>query len=390
MGAPYDVSVCKQIQNTWLAPRCGAALPLAPMFGSHAMNRPLTPHPPLSVQRGSSLAGKAYWAMVQRVALTAAAIDVAYIALFVWLGSLPLAMVNVVSIAMYLGAYRLIQSRRNTPALVLIWLEVIGHSALGSLLIGWESGFHYYLLLFIPAIVIANTRGFAAPVVLALLLYYLGLQALCDRFAPLAPLPAMSVKIVNWVHICLVFAMSAALAGFYRRTILIAESRLRKQATQDPLTGLNNRSHFDALAAQALARSLAEGTPVAVLLCDVDHFKRINDQHGHAVGDEVLVAMARVLAGSLRNEDVLARWGGEEFLALMPGCPLDQAAATAERIRAAIEAAPLDVGQGPVALTMSFGVAQVHGAEDLQAAIARADRALYRSKHAGRNRVSMT
>eukprot|EP01030_Chromulinospumella_sphaerica_P000064 gene64-67_t len=247
--------------------------------------------------RGSSLAGKAYWAMVQRVALTAAAIDAGYILLFLWLGSMPLAAINVLSIAMYLGAYRLIQKRYNTAALALIWLEVIGHSALGSLLIGWDSGFHYYLLMFIPAIVIANTRGYATPMVLALLAYYLGLHMLSDAVGPLDPLPAQSVKIVNWVHICVVFAMSAALSAFYRRTILIAEARLRN--------------------------------------------------------------------------------------------PLDAARATAERIRAAVAQAPLSVGPEPIALTLSFGVAQVHGSDDLQAAIARADQALYAAKHAGRNRVQL-
>ncbi len=354
-----------------------------------AMTPSNAPRPPLEPQRGSSLAGKAYWAMVQRVALTAAAIDAGYILLFLWLGSMPLAAVNVLSIAMYLGAYRLIQKRYNTAALALIWLEVIGHSALGSLLIGWESGFHYYLLMFIPAIVIANTRGYAAPMVLALLAYYLGLHMLSDAVGPLDPLPEQGVKIVNWVHICVVFAMSAALSAFYRRTILIAEARLRKQATRDPLTGLANRSHFDAQATEALERSQRSGVPVTLMLCDVDHFKRVNDQYGHAVGDQVLVAMGQVLADNLREGDVLARWGGEEFLALMPASPLDAASATAERIRAAVAQAPLSVGPAPIALTLSFGVAQVHGPDDLQAAIARADQALYAAKHAGRNRVQL-
>ncbi len=366
----------------WFATPAGRPCPRA-MTPSNA------PRPPLEPQRGSSLAGKAYWAMVQRVALTAAAIDAGYILLFLWLGSMPLAAVNVLSIAMYLGAYRLIQKRYNTAALALIWLEVIGHSALGSLLIGWESGFHYYLLMFIPAIVIANTRGYAAPMVLALLAHYLGLHMLSDAVGPLDPLPAQSVKIVNWVHICVVFAMSAALSAFYRRTILIAEARLRKQATRDPLTGLANRSHFDAQATEALERSQRSGVPVTLLLCDVDHFKRVNDQYGHAVGDQVLVAMGQVLADNLREGDVLARWGGEEFLALMPASPLDAARATAERIRAAVAQAPLSVGPAPITLTLSFGVAQVHGPDDLQAAIARADQALYAAKHAGRNRVQL-
>lgn len=338
--------------------------------------------------RGSSLAGAAYWGMVRRVALAAAVIDAGYILLFLWLGSWPLALVNVAGIAMYLGAYLAVEQRRNATALMLIWAEVVAHSALGSLLIGWDSGFHYYLLLFIPAIVVANTRGLAWPLVGALLAYYLGLGLLCKRFGPLAPLPAESVQIVNWVHICIVFALSAALADFYRRTILSAESRLRRQATRDALTGLCNRRHFATQAALALERSAVEGAPVAVLLCDVDHFKQVNDTHGHAVGDEVLVAVARVLAAHMGDDDVLARWGGEEFMALMPGCPPDTALATAESIRAAVAAAPLPVGARHVRLTLSLGVAQVQDAADLDAAMARADAALYRSKDRGRNCVT--
>ena len=138
-----------------------------------------------------------------------------------------------------------------------------------------------------------------------------------------------------------------------------------------------------------LARSQRDGTPVALLLCDVDHFKRVNDEHGHAVGDEVLIAMSRLLGHNLRDGDVLARWGGEEFLALMPASPLDNACAVAERIRAAVHATPVDVGTASLTITLSFGVAQVHGAADLQAAIARADKALYEAKNGGRNRVSV-
>ncbi|WP_422844886.1 GGDEF domain-containing protein [Acidovorax sp. M2(2025)] len=352
------------------------------------------PSPPPPPQRGSSLAGKAYWAMVQRVALTAACIDLGYIALFLWLGSWPLALVNLASIALYLGAYALIQRRRNALALVLIWTEVIGHSALGSLLIGWDSGFHYYLLLFIPAIVIANAGRYAAPIVLALLAYYIGLRLLCDSTGPLDPLPGRGMQLVNWIHICIAFALSAALAAFYRRTILIAERRLLKLATLDGLTGLYNRSHFQEQASAALARCAELGAPAALWLCDVDHFKQVNDTHGHAVGDKVLQAVARTLGAHLREGDLLARWGGEEFLALLPQTDADTAQQVAERVRRAVQdsSVPLEgSGREPPALrvTLSFGVTPVRDAQDLKAATARADRALYASKRAGRNCVSV-
>lgn len=350
---------------------------------------PAHPPRPFAIpQRGSSVAGKAYWAMAQRVALTAAAIDCGYIVLFLWLGSVPLALVNLVSIGMYLGAHQLIQRRRNTAGILLIWLEVIAHSALGSLLVGWDSGFHYYLWLFIPAIVIANSGRYAAPMVLALLAYYLGLRFACDHWGALAPLAGKGQQIVNTLHICLVFGMFAALAAFYRRTILIAENRLLKQATLDGLTGLNNRAHFHTLAGHTLARIQCTGEPVALMLCDIDHFKQVNDRYGHAMGDRVLVAVAGVLTRKLRESDVIARWGGEEFLALMPASPLASAMEVAERIRVAMEQIEMDCQGQPVPLSMSFGVAQVAHADDLQAAIARADQALYQSKNGGRNRVT--
>ncbi|MDP4078491.1 GGDEF domain-containing protein [Acidovorax sp. A1169] len=350
-----------------------------------------TAHPPRPFaipQRGSSVAGKAYWAMAQRVALTAAAIDCGYILLFLWLGSVPLALVNLASIGMYLGAYALIQRRRNTAGISLIWLEVIFHSALGSLLVGWDSGFHYYLLLFIPAVVIANSGHYAVPIVLALLTYYLGLRFACDHWGALAPLADKGQQVVNAIHVCIVFGMFAALAAFYRRTILIAENRLLKQATLDALTGLNNRAHFHTLAGHTLNRTQRTGEPVALLLCDIDHFKQVNDSHGHAMGDRVLVTVAGVLARNLRESDVIARWGGEEFLALMPASPQASAMEVAERIRMAMEQIEMDCQGQPVPLSMSFGVTQVAHGDDLQAAIARADQALYQSKNNGRNRVT--
>lgn len=338
---------------------------------------------------GSGHTSKAYWAMVRRVALVAGAIDAGYLVLFAWLGSPLLSAINIVSIAMYAAAYVLIGRKRNTAGLALIWTEVMVHAAVGSLMIGWDSGFHYYLLLFIPAIVVANTRGFAIPIVLALLVYYLGLHSLCSHVGPLRPLAGQGLRIVFWVHVCLVFAMSASISAYYRRTIVAAERRLFKQATSDPLTGLHNRGHFHALAAGALARSRRTSEPVALLICDIDHFKQVNDRYGHDVGDKVLLHVARMLKDNLRECDSLARWGGEEFLALMPGCSQDEARQVAERIRVAVAGTPLDLPGRTVTVTLSLGVCQIDRQDELETATVRVDEALYRSKRAGRNQVSM-
>lgn len=162
---------------------------------------------------------------------------------------------------------------------------------------------------------------------------------------------------------------------------------LQNLASTDELTGLANRRALLAYADDAIAQAQREATPLAVLMIDVDHFKRINDGHGHAVGDQVLRHVARVLAAGLRERDRLGRLGGEEFLAVLPGASVPQAQQVAERMRSAIAGTPLIGPAGEVRFTVSIGVAGAQIAEAADALVARADAALYRAKHSGRNAV---
>ncbi|MDP3287686.1 MAG: sensor domain-containing diguanylate cyclase, partial [Methyloversatilis sp.] len=162
---------------------------------------------------------------------------------------------------------------------------------------------------------------------------------------------------------------------------------LQKQAASDALTGLPNRRDF-ALRAAELMKSTK---PFSVLMLDVDHFKRVNDSHGHDIGDEVLRLLARVGAATVRHRDIFARLGGEEFVVALPDTDAAQALNMGERLRAVFEEQDFDhewkSGQ-PVPFTVSIGVAtRVDGETDLEALLKRADQALYRAKGAGRNRV---
>jgi two-component system chemotaxis response regulator CheY len=165
-----------------------------------------------------------------------------------------------------------------------------------------------------------------------------------------------------------------------------ANRRLAAQALTDELTGLANRRH----GAQALERSVALGTRHGHLLAlarvDVDHFKQINDTYGHQAGDRVLAEVARRLAGAVRGGDELARWGGDEFVAILPDTDREGALCAAERLRAAVAADPMPVNGGDVVVTISVGWAHWAGdtADDL---LARADRSLYQAKDTGRNTV---
>jgi len=162
------------------------------------------------------------------------------------------------------------------------------------------------------------------------------------------------------------------------------EARLKSLTLTDPLTELPNRRHFERRLTEAVERLERRGPPLSVAIADADHFKRINDTHGHKAGDTVLQALARLLCDNLRGTDFVARWGGEEF-ALLLSADLACAEAVLERLRAALATSPPEPLEEPV--TMSFGVAEVTRGEDPVEALRRADRALYRAKAAGRNRV---
>lgn len=331
-----------------------------------------------------------FWRLAMRCAQIAGTVDVIFFFLFLALGSPILAWVNVVSVAMYAGAYYALKYHRNRIAVVLIWAEVLGHAGLGIVLIGWDSGFHYYLLMFIPAICVSASRKWAIYALLTLWGYYVALDAMMWYIEPLQPIPATALNIVHLFNLSVVFAMFSYLASYYLNMVVSAQRKLREMATTDSLTGLFNRRHMTYLAEKELARFKRSGHTVGFLLLDVDHFKSINDAYGHETGDRVLAVVADVIREELRTQDIIGRWGGEEFLAILPDTDASRASASAERVRKAFVdrdwSALID---DDVDVTISIGVSELRPGEDLSAAVSRADEALYRGKAAGRNRVEL-
>jgi two-component system, cell cycle response regulator len=179
------------------------------------------------------------------------------------------------------------------------------------------------------------------------------------------------------------------LGGALRMATLIEESRWL--ATTDALTGILNRRAFMEWASRELRQALRYEHPFAVVLLDVDRFKKINDLRGHASGDLVLAGVARIISEAVRSCDVVARWGGEEFVLALPCTALEGAREVAERARQRIETAALfDVNNDRVPVTASLGVAQLLPQESVEQLLDRADRAMYGAKNAGRNRVVCT
>jgi two-component system cell cycle response regulator len=170
-----------------------------------------------------------------------------------------------------------------------------------------------------------------------------------------------------------------------------AREAMRFKATHDPLTSLWDRGAILSLAQAALRRSDQEGFPVSLLLCDIDHFKKINDVYGHQAGDEVLRETSTRLLGAIRSTDSVGRYGGEEFLVVLSGCARSGLKFVGEQMRKAIGSAPFSTTHGPISVSLSAGAITVErwdGSMPIEKLLNEADAALYRAKRAGRDRVA--
>lgn len=196
----------------------------------------------------------------------------------------------------------------------------------------------------------------------------------------------------QWSGVCVLAAIASVVLtsfGFLLMHKERAENEMHRLATMDPLTGVFNRRTFIELAERELARCRRSASPLRLLMLDLDHFKRINDTRGHLVGDDVIREFANTVGGCLRREDLLVRYGGEEFCVLLPGADASTALTLADRIRATVDKTMLQTRSGPVHVTTSIGVCgdDAGEIENLESLISGADNALYLAKAAGRNQV---
>lgn len=323
--------------------------------------------------------------IIRSVAWVGVVAHAAFVPLF-WLTGYPvLAVFNVFSVPAWLLAWWVNRRGSSTLAMWLLAAEVVLHAVLAGMLLGWDTGFQYYLIPLIPFLMF-NDRAPLRVVHWAsacVLVVFMVLRAV----APTDGVLPSELAWCRYANLIIPFGMLALLSHFFRLASINVERQMTEMALTDPLTGLYNRRQMSQYLQDEAARFQQRGTNFSIIVADIDHFKAINDRHGHAVGDRVLSHVAQLFSEGLRTGDAVARWGGEEFLMLLPGTNLDAAEEVAQRLRSTAETRLAEVEGLTQPLTVTFGVATYAPSGSLEACLKSADEALYRGKAEGRNRV---
>lgn len=191
----------------------------------------------------------------------------------------------------------------------------------------------------------------------------------------------LTTIVMSLICLAIGFGVAWRLRGLQKQNVFVAEART------DILTGLKNRRAFDEELGRQFAQRQRQGIHFSLIMIDIDHFKAFNDAHGHLAGDFALREIAQVLSSTLREMDIVCRYGGDEFAVICPGSTLHEAAVGAERVRQAVAAHAVLFKQGEARVSVSLGIAEVISPEIAEGLIQRADEALYAAKRAGRNRV---
>lgn len=273
--------------------------------------------------------------------------------------------------------------------LLLMSVLLVGLCSYATLTFGRSVGFHLILMAILPIIVVSGRLSAAAKwmIVVGFAVLLVGLDLIADDTPLLETLSPVTVSALRAVNIAVPALCTTNLVLHYFRRAARQHAALTRLAMIDPLTGLNNRRQMGAIAQRLIQERRRGEQSFAVVLCDLDDFKAINDAHGHEAGDRVLSRVSRELAQGVREIDSVGRWGGEEFLILLPKTDLAGAGVLAERLRQRV-AALFDPASDPYPrVTMTMGVSAFRADDTLEKVVARADDALYAGKAAGRNIV---
>lgn len=326
-----------------------------------------------------------FWTHVTPIVKIALGIHVVLFGLFFLLDEHVLFLGNGISVLAYIVCLRALSHSRFTQAGLIFSIEVICHAALATWRLGWESNFYFYLFCIVPIVGFSLQQRPKARRFLSILILVVATVGFIWRHrtgthTQIDPQLLEAFAVINIIGAIALLLHSTALSvGF----ALSMQLKLFHAASRDSLTDLYTRrrilDHVDQLDSKHDA--------LALILLDVDHFKAINDRYGHELGDAVLQRIAAAISADVRGTDLASRWGGEEFLILMPAARQSDAVALAERIQARVRDWVGELPDAALKVTATLAVAEFGPNESFEAALERADLALYRGKQEGRDRI---
>ncbi|ERI93563.1 diguanylate cyclase domain protein [Clostridiales bacterium oral taxon 876 str. F0540] len=284
----------------------------------------------------------------------------------------------------------------HSYAVVLAICEVVGHSTLAVMFLGWASGFHYYILCLVPLLFFSKDITKTGKVILNILfcVIYIVLRYYASENSAIVTLNTKTLNVFDNYNIIVTFSSLSFLAYYYCMAVEKAHNKLRRAnkkleilADTDPLTGLLNRRKIVEEINKNIVEFKSTGKSFVLIMADIDNFKSFNDKYGHNCGDLVVTTSGAIMKSQLINEGIISRWGGEEFLILLPSCNIEGGKELAEKLRKSVQDTTVIYKDTRVSITMTFGVCSYISNINIEEAIGNADKALYEGKRKGRNCV---
>ncbi|WP_054087685.1 MULTISPECIES: diguanylate cyclase [Pseudomonas syringae group] len=328
-----------------------------------------------------------FWKHITPIVYVALGIHCVFLLAFLALHVEILWLANIVSTLIYINCIYLIRGERYRQAGQLMSLEIIAHAVLATCVLGWESNFSFYMFCVIPIIAFTFQLVTIKRVVfsVAILLAVVACFAFRRHMGHNSGLSSTMLDVFGVINVFTATMLAIYATALSVRFTSSIQLSLFHLANRDSLTNLFTRRRVLDRVRQLQARR--QGLSASLILLDIDHFKLINDQHGHDTGDVVLQRVADIIVSSVRSSDMAARWGGEEFLVLMPDTTQEDAQRVADRIWTRIGNESGWSRAQVMKVTATLSMVAIHREESFEVALSRADALLYLGKKQGRNRL---
>lgn len=322
-----------------------------------------------------------------------------FLGLFYKYNVTPLYYYNYVSIAIFIALLFAVLKQKNIALImILAAIEIMFHQSYAVKLVGWEYGFQYYIIAIPGLVMLGDFRHLALPIIFSALssLVLIIIYSYSLTHPPIFHLEEIKsgLYLFNLVSVAVLITLFSGLFAYTSKQneniLLKTHKQLYITATTDSMTKLSNRMKTFDLIQDQIVRTKRTEKPFTLAIADIDDFKLVNDSYGHDAGDTVIIAVAKLMKNSLRKQDIIGRWGGEEFMIVLPETDIDDGKAVLEKLRKNIESNPTIVNDASINITITLGVSTSNHADTIDEIIKLADNALYEGKRGTKNCIVLS